>query len=389
MVFTAYNTEDGDKLASITPSGARVASNYFGPLWPMASDDDRFIITIPIQPNVTRRRLNLYSAGLTLLYRIANEPANSDFDEIGSKPGISDDGKVIVFYGNLTASGAQRLTNIGVGVNLMVRQRNGTFLPASGPGIFASIDDDTSPRKIVRIAGIDGELGRRSNGQKLKFGSYESETRVSVIHQARGAVGIDDDVIVVCFMATPNGTGQYNPNASKGIWTKRVDVKYRLQDTDGERVEFKREYRIGKAVPVMQLGDLYHGASVTELDIYDAIAEAATQEFSSIPRPVIGKGDHRIAFWAKFLSSQETIFRASYLDTDEDGLPDHWEEEGGGLDINQDGTPELDLYNMGASPIHKDIFVEYDYMDGVDHYRYANSEFSAKNHQCFSSSPAQ
>lgn len=48
-------------------------------------------------------------------------------------------------------------------------------------------------------------------------------------------------------------------------------------------------------------------------------------------------------------------------DTDGDGLLDRWEEYG--IDINDDGTVDLDLPAMGADPMHKDIFIEVDYME--------------------------
>jgi len=47
-------------------------------------------------------------------------------------------------------------------------------------------------------------------------------------------------------------------------------------------------------------------------------------------------------------------------DTDSDALKDGWEVDG--IDINGDSTIELDLPAMGADPLHKDIFVEIDYM---------------------------
>jgi hypothetical protein len=49
-----------------------------------------------------------------------------------------------------------------------------------------------------------------------------------------------------------------------------------------------------------------------------------------------------------------------YLDSDGDGLPDNWEQNG--IDINNDGIVDFNLTNHGASPMHKDIYVEIDYM---------------------------
>ena len=51
-------------------------------------------------------------------------------------------------------------------------------------------------------------------------------------------------------------------------------------------------------------------------------------------------------------------------DTDGDAIPDSWELNG--LDINCDGTLDLDLPAMGAHWLRKDVFVEVDSMDFLD-----------------------
>lgn len=48
------------------------------------------------------------------------------------------------------------------------------------------------------------------------------------------------------------------------------------------------------------------------------------------------------------------------LDSDGDGLPDDWEENG--YDADGDGTVDVDLPALGADPYHKDMFVEVDWM---------------------------
>lgn len=50
-------------------------------------------------------------------------------------------------------------------------------------------------------------------------------------------------------------------------------------------------------------------------------------------------------------------------DSDGDGLLDSWESQG--LDINNDGTVDLDLPALGADPNHKDLFVEVDGITGL------------------------
>jgi hypothetical protein len=61
--------------------------------------------------------------------------AGGRWTDLGISPGISDDGAVVAFSGNLSAAEASVL---------------GT---APGPGIFISIDQGSSSRKLVRVAG--------------------------------------------------------------------------------------------------------------------------------------------------------------------------------------------------------------------------------------------
>lgn len=53
-----------------------------------------------------------------------------------------------------------------------------------------------------------------------------------------------------------------------------------------------------------------------------------------------------------------------FADIDGDGLPNVWESQNYGIDVDGDGDYELDLYALGARPDHKDVFVEVDYMMG-------------------------
>ncbi len=52
-------------------------------------------------------------------------------------------------------------------------------------------------------------------------------------------------------------------------------------------------------------------------------------------------------------------------DSDGDGLLDSWEQEDSGIDINNDGLIDLDLYELGAREDRKDVLVEVDVMQGV------------------------
>jgi len=50
------------------------------------------------------------------------------------------------------------------------------------------------------------------------------------------------------------------------------------------------------------------------------------------------------------------------VDSDGDGLYDDWEENG--VDVDADGVIDVDLPAFGANPDHKDIFIEYDWVQG-------------------------
>jgi hypothetical protein len=52
--------------------------------------------------------------------------------------------------------------------------------------------------------------------------------------------------------------------------------------------------------------------------------------------------------------------RAAQLDSDSDGLFDHWERDG--IDIDRDGTADLNLAEMGAQVLRKDLFLEIDWL---------------------------
>lgn len=60
------------------------------------------------------------------------------------------------------------------------------------------------------------------------------------------------------------------------------------------------------------------------------------------------------------LAGNQVGFVVHLGDSDGDGLLDTWEAAGGGIDGDNDGTPDLNLHTLGARPDHKDLFVEID-----------------------------
>lgn len=350
--------------------------NAAGTLRPMVADDGRVVVRTGGRGSDA---ILFYNYNLTSPVSIAS--STTGFTSLGQSPGVSDDGAVVAFWGVLSAAGATALNT------------------TAGPGIFASIDIGGGTRQILRIANRQvedlapgtgngdgvcdpgetckaGELGFTSTGTALFFNSFtqiedvpapggnddgicdagevcEMSNRVAVTHQSGGAAGIEGDTLVVSFMGTPNAAGQYFSN-QLGLWTIRVDVKNESGALLGKP---------SQAIPVIQINDHIGSRVVNDIRVYDQIANAATDDAGTArtERP----GDHKATFYAG-TDAGKIIVRGSHLDSDEDGLLDHWETTGIDFDGNG-GTVDLALQSapFNAKSDHKDLFVEVDYMPGV------------------------
>ena len=232
--------------------------------------------------------IRLYSNDFTNFETIAG--TSDGFTAIGQSPSISNLCDVIVFYGDLNAAGATTL-----GTN-------------PGPGMFASIEISETQRRIVRLAGrliednaapggnddgfcdtgetcIQGELGFTQSGNPIFFNSFDTFNRVAVTHQAIGATGIEDDIFVVSFLGTPNiasDTPARPFTNQPGLWTLTTQIK----NENG----VLREKPLA-AVPVVQIGDVINTRTVTNINVYDQIANVRLPN-STAESP----GDHRLAF---------------------------------------------------------------------------------------------
>lgn len=214
------------------------------------------------------------------------------FTSLGMSPAISNFCEVITFYGDLNQAGADAL-----GTN-------------PGSGIFASIELDKKKglRKIVRLAGrliednsasggnddgycdpgetcIQGELGFNLAGNPIFFNSFDSLNRVAVAHQSVGVGGIEDDIFVVSFLATPN-IGNDNParpfSNQLGLWTLTTQIK---------NVSGVLRERPAVPVPVIQIGDVVNARTITGINVYDQLASVRIKGTSAE-----SPGDHRLAF---------------------------------------------------------------------------------------------
>jgi hypothetical protein len=334
----------------------------------------------------------------TLAIATATTIADSTcFSALGQSPGISRDGIVVAFAGNMLAGPACATrwnTNPGPGIFVAILQGGAVFqiirvagftnsagrlgaksvedMAAFPPPAGTNWDGVCDPGETCTVAGeLETQavpMGPPSFAYFSTFDpavfptSSEWQERIGVIHSDFGAPGLDGDTIVVSFLATPNvssNVGLFSANA--GLWTVRADLRV-LPALPPPPVPLSPN--VHRPIAVIQVGDNLGSAleTVTGIEVYDQIAIASTDD-AGAPR-VSTAGDHRVAFWVNTSLSRQKILRGSHLDSDGDGLLDHWEQLG--IDFNGDGTIDLNVSALDpvvpGSPNHKDLYIEADYM---------------------------
>lgn len=106
------------------------------------------------------------------------------------------------------------------------------------------------------------------------------------------------------------------------------------------------------------------GGSIMLVDVYDKDGTLLGHSSGTGTIKIEAKGIMKAVFSFYNSSRIDDIAGIDNLkfdsDTDGDGLPDSWEKNG--YDANGDGVVDVDLPGMGANYLHKDIFVEVDWM---------------------------
>ena len=255
---------------------------------------------------------------------------------LGVAPGMADSGRVITFAGNHATQG------------------EGIYLVCTGTS-FAT--DDAALANILTVITTNTVMAYDDAGAPITLKSFDRLNRVGVLHEELGAPGLTDDVVTLCFMATPSKASRANPvlgtpllfSDQPGIWSLRVDIQ---RDLAGPSVHLNP----APPVAVVQLGDEISADTITALALYDPLAVARRDKHGN-PR-VAGVGDHFLAFSADTLNGAKVV-RADWLDADGDGLMDLWETYG--IDMDRDGVVDLKLLSLGAHPLRKDLFLEIDW----------------------------
>lgn len=274
--------------------------------------------------------------------KVIAQPGDRWF-QLGSLPGISDSGKVVAFSGEELVG---------------------------GQGIFLWLDEPGNPdfADPVRLIGFtedsrDGLGFADDEFTPVVFDSFDMDQRVGVEHREAGPPGLEGDEILISFVATPKTPSFTNPHTGfpmlftdkPALWVVHLTPSRSLDGSGPVRLDVKTS-----PLPVIQVGDFIDGEAVESILTYDPLAFAIRDPDNS-PRTTIGPADHYVACEVGLAGGGAKVIRATQLDSDFDGLFDHWEKAGGGLDVDRDGTVDLVLSDFGADPMRKDAFFELDW----------------------------
>lgn len=226
-------------------------------------------------------KIVLYDYQLNLTEVIAS--SSNGFSSVGAAPGISDDGKAIVFYGNLTNPGADATTQ---GLE-------------PGEGIFVSIETD-SEIEIKRIAGIagngildPGETHEDTNGN----GEVDSGEDIGDIYSFAA-----DEKIGITFNQRADET--QIPNGGYG------NVAFLASDDSDNISLFSNHFNISST------------EETTQTTVSSSLVAKAGQEASQVSSDLTGNiqelniydpinDSGQIAFWAKTTNGEEAVVRAN------------------------------------------------------------------------------
>ena len=271
---------------------------------------------------------------------------SSTWDWVGQSPGISGDGTAVAWIGSKGGVEGLYLRIFDTSTNLL------GAIPVLTTNTPINYNDDADPITFARF----------SNSSTI---FTDLESRVNVLrHDVDDDDKIVGDTFIISFIADPSEASRPNPTISSGpskpllfssqpgIWTVRVKIEIKGGGNTSARAT------VDSVLPVIQLGDLINGAAVTDLYLWDSLGRGLSQPNGTPRSPEAG--DHYLAFRAD-TGAMSYAIRADHLDDDGDGLPNHWEKTGGGIDMDRDGEIDLELAPLGATVDNKDLFLEIDW----------------------------
>ncbi|MBE9210617.1 tandem-95 repeat protein [Nostoc sp. LEGE 06077] len=224
------------------------------------ADDGNVLVSESINGS---RQINLYNNALNKVQIIAG--TSNDFSQIGRSPGISDDGKVIIFSGNkinqLGIFASFSTQNLWKNVNIVTQTTT-----TAGDGFLAPGESwsDTNNNRVVDV------------GEDIGFGTFQNTIDSSI--------GISSGLIAV-YIATDQA-------GNKGLYSSRLtwEDANKNDELDGSESLFV----IGNPTPIIRVGDTLSGLSgqISDVDLYDPI-----------------NNKDQVAFYVKTTANQEAVIR--------------------------------------------------------------------------------
>jgi len=266
--------------------------------------------------------------------------AAQGWSDLGNLPGLSSDGIAFAF---------------------------GATAPGSAPGIYLGINHPDAGGIITNILNTDTDFAVNNQTNMIQFASFSYEDqRLPVIHQDSRTNGtLINDHFIIAFIGTPDSASVRNPDlpgtipllfsGQKGLWTIQVEAKYELSGSSN------LTFNTRSILPVIQVGDSVGGEIVLDIDLWNGLGRGTKNLDGTTRQTTPFMRDHIVGFWVQ-TTGGNMILRAAHLDSDGDGLPDHWERSGGGIDMDRDGVIDLDLNAWGARPDRLDLFLEFDWL---------------------------
>jgi hypothetical protein len=207
VVFPAQSAGGSTELSYVVTPGTTFASTLLPyPLRPQL--DDGTDVVVQAGGGAAPSPIRLYSianGGIApetpdIACGVGAACSLPGFDALGSAPGISQDGSVVVFYGVLDAAAAP-------GYNT-----------TPGPGIFASVGLPGGVRTLYRVAGVGGDITGFEPSASVAVNATRSALRADTVEFT--AITAQGDEIYASMLnlpsdlANPRGTANLDPNTS-------------------------------------------------------------------------------------------------------------------------------------------------------------------------------
>jgi Tol biopolymer transport system component len=268
------------------------------------------------------------------------------------------DGNVDIYVMDADGSNQQRLTENPLTDSQPAWSPDGTKiafrsqLPDGNSEIYVMDADGSNQQRLTENPRSDSQPAWSPDGTKIAFGSEgpDNNSQISVMdadgsnQEPLTATSINfrpnwspdgTKIVFSSFRDDPEG----NSGGNSEIYVMNADGSNEVRLTRNERLDDDAAWSPdGTKITFMSFRDV-------AIEIYVMDADGSNQV------PLTQVSDSRQPDWQPLPA-----------DTDGDALLDSWETDG--LDVDADGTIDLDLPAMGADPMHKDIFLEIDHMTG-------------------------